>query len=144
MEVKVYTDGACSGNPGPGAFAYIIIDSNDNILLQYAQGFEATTNNRMELMAVISALTECFNKGYDKVVVYSDSQYVVNAINKGWLISWQKHNFTGKKNVDLWQDFIAIQSKIDTNFIWIKGHDRNMFNERCDLLAKNAIPNFNN
>ena len=97
MEVKVYTDGACSGNPGPGAFAYIIVDSNDNVLLQYSQGVEITTNNRMELMAVIMALKECCKKGYDNIVVYSDSQYVVNAINKGWLIDWQKNNF--KKTV---------------------------------------------
>ena len=142
MEVKVYTDGACSGNPGPGAFAYIIVDSNDSVLLQYSQGVENTTNNRMELMAVIMALKECCKQGYDNVVVYSDAQYVVNAINKGWLIAWQNNNFKDKKNVDLWKEFIVIQAQIVAKFIWIKGHNRESFNEMCDLLAKKAIPTF--
>ena len=144
MEVKIYTDGACSGNPGPGAFAYIIVDSQDNVLCQYSQGFEMTTNNRMELMAVIIALKEAANKGYSSALVFSDSQYVVNAINKGWLIDWQRHNFKDKKNVDLWKDFIAIQRTILSKFIWIKGHDSNVFNEACDVLAKKSIPIFNN
>jgi ribonuclease HI len=137
--VVIYTDGACSGNPGPGGFGVVLM-SGDN-RREMSQGFLRTTNNRMELLAVITAL-ESLNRSCS-VTIYSDSEYVVNAITKGWLKSWQARGWrkADKKpvlNVDLWQRLVPLLSKHDIEFRWVRGHNNNVENERCDLLAVGA------
>lgn len=135
-KVTVYTDGACSGNPGPGGWCAILVYKEKEKLL--SGGDSETTNNRMELTAVVSALealkTEC------EVDVVSDSKYVVDAINKGWLDSWQKKNWKkadGKPalNVDLWERLVLQLTRHSVSFLWVKGHDGHGYNERCDEAA---------
>ena len=132
--VFLYTDGAASGNPGPGGYGILLVWEGQNYTKEWSQGFRRTTNNRMELLAVIVGL-EVLKKQPLTVVVYSDSKYVVDAINKGWLFNWEKTNFKGKKNPDLWQRFLAIYRKHDVHFQWVKGHNKHPQNERCDRLA---------
>jgi ribonuclease HI len=133
--IVIHTDGAAKGNPGPGGYG---------VVLQYKQhrkelseGFRMTTNNRMELLAVIKALKEIKIEGIP-VVIYSDSKYVVDAIEKGWLWSWQKKGFKGKKNPDLWRQYIPLHLKYKPKFKWLKGHAGHPENERCDQLAVTA------
>lgn len=104
---------------------------------ELSEGFRLTTNNRMELLSVIVALETLKKEGSD-VVVYSDSKYVVEAVEKGWVFGWEKKGFKKKKNVDLWQRFLKIYPKHHVKFIWVKGHADNMENERCDRLAVDA------
>ncbi len=130
--IEIFTDGACSGNPGPGGYG-AIMRSGDHYK-ELSQGFRRTTNNRMELMAVIVAL-EAIKKPKAKVKLYSDSKYVVDAINKGWLDNWVKVDFKKKKNPQLWKRFLQIYKKHEVDFIWVKGHDEHPENERCDELA---------
>ncbi len=130
--IEIFTDGACSGNPGPGGYG-AIMRSGDHYK-ELSQGFRRTTNNRMELMAVIVAL-EAIKKLNSKVKLYSDSKYVVDAINKGWLDSWVKVDFKKKKNPQLWKRFLQIYKKHEVDFIWVKGHAEHPENERCDELA---------
>lgn len=130
--VVIYTDGACSGNPGPGGYGIVMIYKGHR--KEMAQGFRLTTNNRMELMAVIVAL-ETLKFDNCEVIIYSDSQYVVNAIEKGWLKGWIAKNFTKIKNPDLWIRFYKIFQRHKVKFIWVKGHASNVENNRCDELA---------
>jgi len=130
--ITLYTDGAASGNPGPGGFGAILICGE--LRKELYGGFAKTTNNRMELLAVISGLEAIKWKGAS-VNVYSDSTYVVKAINEGWLSNWIKKGFKKTKNVDLWQRYIAASEGFNLTFNWVKGHADNEFNNRCDELA---------
>lgn len=135
-KVTVYTDGACSGNPGPGGFGVVLVYNGRE--KEISGGEKETTNNRMELTAVVTALEAL--KEACEVEVVSDSKYVVDAINKGWLDSWQKKNWKkadGKMalNVDLWQRLLPLLEKHNVSFSWVKGHDGHGYNERCDALA---------
>jgi ribonuclease HI len=136
--VKIFTDGAAKGNPGPGGYGIVMIFGNH--VKEFSEGFRHTTNNRMELKAVIVALQ---NLKTDKfpVEVYSDSKYVIDAVTKGWAKAWQKKGFKGKKNPDLWSEFLAIEQKYKIQWHWIKGHNGHPENERCDQLAVFAAEN---
>ena len=135
---SIYTDGACSGNPGDGGIAYIIVNDENVIIEEFSRYFPNTTNNRMELLAVIFAIKSLSDKAYN-LTIYSDSTYVVNAINKGWLEVWEKNGFLKRKNADLWKIFIDISKNRNIKFVWVKGHADNFYNKKCDLLAKDAI-----
>jgi ribonuclease HI len=130
--IIIYTDGASRGNPGPGGYGAILMSGNHR--KEISQGFKITTNNRMELLSVIVALESIKVPG-SNVTVYSDSKYVVDSIEKGWVFGWQKKNFSGKKNADLWARFLRIYPKHKVKFVWVRGHAENPFNERCDELA---------
>lgn len=142
-EVTVYTDGACSGNPGPGGYGAILKYGEHE--KELSEGFPETTNNRMELLGVISALKSL--KSPCIVTVYSDSKYVVDAINKGWAKKWQSKNWmrtnTEKaKNPDLWQELMDLLAVHEVTFKWVKGHADNPYNNRCDALAVAAYQQF--
>lgn len=130
--IYIYTDGAASGNPGPGGYG-IILQSGDNYK-EISAGYRRTTNNRMELLAVIVAL-ESLKKDNLQVQVVSDSKYVIDAVQKGWLFTWEKIQFKKKKNEDLWRRFLQCYRKHSVTFKWIKGHNQHVQNERCDELA---------
>ena len=138
--VKIYTDGACEGNPGPGGYGIVIMTKiNDKIYKkEFSKGYKLTTNNRMELLAVIEGLKKL--KFSCNVNLYSDSSYVVNAINKKWLDNWQKTNWKNNtvKNIDLWKQLIPLLEIHNVEFNWVKGHSSNIYNNRCDELAVNA------
>jgi ribonuclease HI len=134
-KISLYTDGAAKGNPGPGGFGVLLIYKN--FKKEISSGFRMTTNNRMELLAVIEGLKALKVEGIP-VTVYSDSKYVVDSVTKGWLWNWTKTGFKGKKNSDLWRKYIPLHQKYKPNFIWVKGHAGNPFNERCDQLAVEA------
>ena len=138
--VLLYTDGAAKGNPGPGGYGVVLKFGKHRKELN--QGFKETTNNRMELLAVIVGLEALTLTDYP-VNIYSDSKYVVDAINKGWLKNWQKTGFKKKKNVDLWQRFLPLEKKFNLSFIWVKGHAGHPENERCDTLAVEAAESNN-
>lgn len=131
-KVIIYTDGAAKGNPGNGGYGAVLISGKHEKRL--SEGFIRTTNNRMELLAVIAALEALKNPGTE-VTIYSDSKYVVDSVQKKWVFGWQKKNFKGKKNVDLWKRFLAIYPKHQVQFVWVKGHAGNHYNEICDELA---------
>ena len=135
MLIYLYTDGAAKGNPGPGGYG-IVLEAGQH-RKELSQGFRLTTNNRMELLAVIEGL-QALKKEGQSVEVVSDSKYVVDAINKGWLRSWVKKGFKGKKNIDLWKRLIPLLQKHRVNFHWVKGHNDHPQNERCDRLAVEA------
>jgi ribonuclease HI len=135
-DVTIYTDGAASGNPGPGGYGVVLISGKHR--LEKSQGFRLTTNNRMELMGVIVGL-ESLKIPECNVVVYTDSKYVADAVEKGWVFGWEKKGFLNKKNPDLWMRFLKIYRKHNVRFIWIRGHANNVENEVCDKLAVNAI-----
>ena len=130
--ITVYTDGSALGNPGPGGYGIVMMAGQHR--KELSQGFRLTTNNRMELLAVIVALETIKNAGAD-VTIYSDSKYVVDSVEKGWVFGWQKKGFKGKKNPDMWQRFLKIHSKHNVKFQWVKGHANIPENERCDQLA---------
>ena len=132
-KVTIYTDGASRGNPGPGGYGVILMSGQHR--KELSQGYRKTTNNRMELMAVIAAL-EALKKDQMHVTIYSDSQYIVKAIKEGWLKKWVATNFKGgKKNKDLWMKFYELAKKHKINFVWVRGHADNPLNNRCDELA---------
>jgi ribonuclease HI len=133
--VEIYTDGSARGNPGPGGYGAILKYGKHE--KELSQGYRRTTNNRMELLAVIVALESLTKEGLD-VDIYSDSKYVVEAVNQKWVFGWQKKGFKGKKNPDLWQRFLKIYPKHHIKFHWIKGHNEHPYNERCDVLATTA------
>ena len=133
MRVTIYTDGAASGNPGPGGYG-VVLESSAGHQKELSGGFRHTTNNRMELLAVIQGLHELKSDKVE-VVVVSDSKYVVDAINKGWLFSWVKKGFKDKKNPDLWRQLLPLLKKYNPTFQWVKGHNSHPQNERCDALA---------
>lgn len=138
MRVNVYTDGACSGNPGKGGYGIIMEWVGKPYIKEFSEGFRMTTNNRMELLAVIVALEQLKKEGIH-VMVYSDSKYVVDSIEKGWLFNWVKKGFKDKKNADLWRRFLVVYKKHKVRFHWIRGHNEHPQNERCDQLAVRAI-----
>jgi ribonuclease HI len=133
--IEVYTDGSSRGNPGPGGYGIVL--SYNAKEKEISEGFRKTTNNRMELMAVIVAL-ESLKTNKIPVKVYSDSKYVIDSITKGWLKSWIKKGFKGKKNKDLWMRYDKISTNFEITFQWVKGHAGNIKNERCDVLAVEA------
>jgi len=135
--VNIYTDGSSLGNPGPGGYGLIMEWVGKNLIKEFSKGFTKTTNNRMELLAVIIGLELLKKDGFD-VIIYSDSKYVVDAIKKKWLFDWKKNNFKKKKNVDLWKRFLNVYYKHNVKFEWIKGHSNHPQNERCDFLAVEA------
>lgn len=132
----MYTDGASRGNPGPGGYGVILMSGNNR--KELSQGYKRTTNNRMELLGVISGL-EALKKQGLQVVIYSDSKYVVDAVEKGWLNTWIATNFKGgKKNKDLWLRYYHLSKNQFIRFVWVKGHADNPYNNRCDELATAA------
>lgn len=133
--IIIYTDGAARGNPGPGGYG-IILKSGPHYL-EKSGGFALTTNNRMELLAVIIAL-EALKIPGSRVTVYTDSRYVSDAVSKGWLFKWEASGFKKKKNPDLWMRFLKVYRQHNVSFVWIKGHSSIAGNERCDSLAVNA------
>ena len=130
--IEIFTDGASSGNPGPGGYG-VILRSGQHYK-ELSEGFRKTTNNRMELMAVIKGLEALKNPKQD-VTIFSDSKYVIDAIEKGWLYGWIKKGFAGKKNKDLWLRYHEISKQHNIKFQWVRGHDGHPENERCDELA---------
>ena len=133
----MYTDGASSGNPGPGGYGTVLISQKHKLRKEFSGGYRKTTNNRMELLAVIIGL-EALRIPNTEVLIYSDSKYVVDAVEKGWIWGWLKKGFKGKKNADLWQRFIQVYKKHKVSFQWVKGHAGIPENERCDQLAVEA------
>ena len=131
----MYTDGACSGNPGPGGYGIVLMSGD--FRKEISLGFRKTTNNRMELLAVIIGLESLKNPN-SVVTIYSDSSYVVNAINKKWLFTWEKNNYKKRLNPDLWRRFLDIYRRHRVTLVWVRGHDGNIENERCDVLAVEA------
>lgn len=136
-QVHIYTDGACSGNPGKGGYGIVMEWVGKPYQKEFSEGYKKTTNNRMELMAVIVALE---NLRSDKlnITVFSDSKYVVDAVEKKWVLGWEKKGFKNKKNIDLWKRFLKIYRKHNVSFEWVKGHNDHVQNERCDVLAVEA------
>jgi ribonuclease HI len=141
-QIHIYTDGAAKGNPGNGGYGVVMELVGTNYKKEFYEGFRHTTNNRMELLAVIVGLEKIKNPKM-KVLVISDSKYVVDAVEKKWVFGWEKKNFNGKKNPDLWMRFLKIYRKHQVDFKWIKGHNNHPQNERCDQLAVMAsgLPN---
>lgn len=135
--VHIYTDGACSGNPGRGGYGIVMEWVGKPYHKEFSDGYQRTTNNRMELMAVIVAL-ELLKKEGTEVIIFSDSKYVVDAVEKKWVFNWEKKGFAGKKNSDLWQRFLKVYRKHKVTFVWVKGHNNHKQNERCDELAVQA------
>lgn len=138
--IQMYTDGACSGNPGPGGYGVIL--RCGSLEKEISAGYANTTNNRMELLAVITGL-EAIRWERAEVTVWSDSSYVVDAVEKGWVFGWEKKNFAKKANEDLWRRFLAVYRRHQVRFQWIRGHNGHPENERCDALAvaAAAVPN---
>ena len=139
-QVEIYTDGACSGNPGPGGYGIILTYKRNK--KELSGGFCRTTNNRMELLAAIVALDALTEPC--EVTLYSDSRYLVDSVTKNWLLSWKKRNWikadrSPVKNVDLWERYLAAQARHKITMVWVKGHAENEFNNRCDELARRAL-----
>ena len=137
--IKIYTDGSCIGNPGNGGWAAIIIENGKKTQIKGSK--KETTNNQMELLAPIKALKK-ITKG-SKVQIFTDSKYVSDAVEKGWVFEWEKKNFKNKKNSDLWVRFLNIFNEHKIKFHWVKGHSNDFYNDRCDLLATNAAKSSN-
>ncbi len=133
--ITMYTDGASQGNPGPGGYGVVLKYKQHR--KEISQGYRLTTNNRMELLAVIVGLEAIKEPGYE-VTIYSDSRYVVDAVEKKWLLGWVKKGFAKVKNPDLWQRLLKVYNKHKVRFVWVKGHAGNPENERCDQLAVQA------
>ncbi len=134
-EITIYTDGASRGNPGPGGYGIVMVSGKHR--LEKSEGFGLTTNNRMELLAVITGL-EALKKPGSNVTVYTDSRYVADAVGEGWLYKWESKAFRKKKNPDLWIRFLNIYRQHNVRIRWIKGHAGNPENELCDRLAVEA------
>ena len=132
--VYLYTDGSSLGNPGPGGYGIILEWAGMSYVKEFSQGFVRTTNNRMELLAVIVGL-EKLKKIPLEIVVYSDSKYVVDAVEKRWVFGWEKKGYKDKKNPDLWQRFLRVYRRHQVRFHWVKGHAGNPLNERVDAMA---------
>ena len=141
-EVHIYTDGAAKGNPGNGGYGVVMELVGTPHKKEFYEGFRHTTNNRMELLAVIVGLEKLKNPNM-KVLITSDSKYVIDSVEKKWVLGWEKKGFTGKKNPDLWKRFLVIYRKHQVDFKWVKGHNNHPQNERCDQLAVYAsgLPN---
>jgi len=140
-QLIIYTDGSSRGNPGPGGYGAILMWGEKR--KEISAGYRLTTNNRMELMGVIAAL-ESLNKKNIPLTIYTDSQYIVNSVEKKWLDGWIKTDFKGgKKNKDLWTRFYKLSKDYSIRFVWVKGHAENAFNNRCDVLATTAADGSN-
>lgn len=139
LPIQLYTDGSSRGNPGPGGYGVVL--KCGPYYKEISEGFEETTNNRMELMAVIVGL-EAIKRPNAEVIVWSDSKYVVDAVNLGWVFGWEKKNFDKKANPDLWIRFLEVYRRHRVRFVWIKGHAGHPENERCDALAVAAASKF--
>ena len=135
MAIKIYTDGSAKGNPGKGGYGVVMLFQEHR--KEVSEGFRLTTNNRMELLSVIVAL-ESLKTRNERVEIYSDSKYVVDAVEKGWVFNWEKKNYAKKKNPDLWKRFLKIYPKHNVKFVWVKGHAGNELNEVADRLAVSA------
>lgn len=135
LSLIIFTDGASRGNPGRGGFGIIL--KWGSTVREVSQGFRHTTNNRMELLAVIVAL-EMLTRDGVAITIYTDSKYVVDSVEKGWVFGWEKVNFAKKKNPDLWSRFLKSYRKHQVKFQWVKGHADNPYNNRCDVLATTA------
>ena len=133
-DVHIYTDGAAKGNPGPGGYGVVMEKVGSGYRKEFYEGFRLTTNNRMELLAVIVGLEKLKNPG-TRVLITSDSKYVIDSVQKSWVFGWEKKGYAGKKNPDLWQRFLKIYRQHKVDFQWIKGHSNHPQNERCDQLA---------
>lgn len=138
--IDIYTDGACSGNPGPGGYGAVLMYKGAR--RELSEAYALTTNNRMEVLAAIKAL-EALNEPC-RVTLYSDSRYLVDAIEKGWVTKWRSNNWMRNKkekavNVDLWVRLLELLEHHDVSFVWVKGHADNAENERCDQLATSSI-----
>ena len=134
--IKIYTDGSSRGNPGRGGYGVVLLWGNH--IKELSRGYRHTTNNRMELMAVIAAL-EALKKNNLDLIIFSDSNYVVKAIMEGWLKKWIRTNFKGNiKNRDLWERYNQLSKNHNIHFKWVKGHAENFYNNRCDILATDA------
>ena len=140
MSITIYTDGSAKGNPGNGGYGIVMMSGAYR--KELSQGFRLTTNNRMELLAVITAI-ESVKKEGSEITIFSDSKYVVDAVEKKWVFGWEKKNFNKKKNIDLWVRFLKIYRKQKVSFVWVKGHANNKENERCDVLAVQAAESKN-
>lgn len=136
--IEIYTDGAASGNPGPGGYGVILRSGNH--YKELSAGFRMTTNNRMELLATIVGLTALKTPGQE-VTIFSDSKYVIDSVEKKWVFGWLKTGFKGKKNKDLWLMFLNVHKLHSVKFVWVKGHNNHPENERCDELAVAASKN---
>jgi ribonuclease HI len=136
-DVHIYTDGSSRGNPGPGGYGIVMEWVGKPYRKEFSEGYRKTTNNRMELLAVIVAL-EKLKFMHTEVTVYTDSKYVVDSVEKKWVFGWEKKGFSGKKNTDLWIRFLKIYRRHIICFQWIKGHNNHPQNERCDFLAVEA------
>lgn len=134
-EIVIYTDGAARGNPGPGGYGVVMLYGNHR--KELSEGFRLTTNNRMELLAVIRGL-QALKRTDLRVKIYTDSRYVADAVNKRWVFNWEAKAFKKKKNPDLWKEFLEVYRKHSVSFIWVKGHANIPENERCDQLAVEA------
>jgi ribonuclease HI len=134
-EITIYTDGASSGNPGPGGYGVVLKSGKHR--LEKSEGFRLTTNNRMELLAVITGL-EALKKEGSIVTIYTDSKYVADAVEKGWVFQWEAKSFRKKKNPDLWMRFLKTYRRHNVKFVWIKGHNNDPENELCDRMAVDA------
>jgi ribonuclease HI len=135
--IEIYTDGSSRGNPGAGGYGVVLLSKEYKLRKELSAGYRTTTNNRMELLAAIVGL-EALKMIPSQVLIYSDSQYVVNAVEKNWLLGWEKKDFQGKKNADLWKRFLKIYRQHKVAFQWVRGHAGNPENERCDVLATAA------
>ncbi len=135
--IEIYTDGSSLGNPGPGGYGIVMKYKGKG--KKVSQGYQLTTNNRMELMAVVEALRSLNDTALDKEIqIYSDSKYVIDAVEKKWVFGWVKKGFLNKKNEDLWKRFLNEYAKYKVYFHWVKGHSGHTENEICDKLAKQA------
>ncbi|MEN8816042.1 MAG: ribonuclease HI [Nonlabens sp.] len=137
-EVHIYTDGSSRGNPGPGGYGIVMIAVGKNFKKEFSQGYRKTTNNRMELLAVIEALEKIKPDHKVAITVYTDSRYVSDAINKNWMAGWIKRKWKNVKNPDLWKRFLKVYNRTQPKMQWVKGHNDHPINERCDALAVNA------
>ena len=136
-EIHLYTDGAARGNPGPGGYGIVLEWPEKNYRKEFSEGFQHTTNNRMELLAVIEGLKR-LNESPLKVKVYTDSKYVADAFVKNWVFGWERKGFKDRKNTDLWIALLKEYRKHEVSFHWVKGHSNHPQNERCDRLAVEA------
>lgn len=132
LPIEIFTDGSSRGNPGPGGYG-VILRCGEHYK-ELSAGFPQTTNNRMELMAVIAGL-EAVKRPNAEIVLYSDSRYVVDSVNKGWVFGWERKNFEKRLNADLWIRFLSVYRRHRVRFVWVKGHADNPMNNRCDQLA---------
>jgi ribonuclease HI len=138
--IEVFTDGAAKGNPGNGGYGVYLRFGNK--IKELSQGYRLTTNNRMELLAVVVALESLKTTSYP-VRITSDSKYVIDSITKGWVFNWVKKGFSGKKNEDLWRRYIDVSKNFKIEFVWVRGHNGHFENERCDVLAVQAAESTN-